>query len=63
MHVRIACQNPACRHFEISETFPLPCTGGFDACLDRCGRFPQALIAELVVFHPRHFDVNVDPVK
>jgi hypothetical protein len=46
-----------------SETLSLNFTGAFHARLDGRRRLAQAAVAELVVLHTRHFDVDVDAIQ
>jgi hypothetical protein len=46
-----------------SEPLPLNFTGAFHARLDGRRRLAQAAVAELVVLHPRHFDVDVNAIQ
>ena len=46
-----------------AKTLALDLPGSFDPSLNICRGFSEAVIAELLVIHPRDLDMNVDAVK
>ena len=62
-HVRVGRQVGALAIFHVGKPRRLSRSRRLDACMDRRGWLPAAIVAELLKRDARDFDVNVDPVE
>ena len=62
-HVRVGRQVGALAIFHVGKPRRLSRLRRLDACMDRRGWLPAAIVAELLKRDARDFDVNVDPVE